>query len=309
MTTAYHYEDTPPQLFLDQLHRLDVPKLYDEALSKEQRLNLIALTRKRLDEWRGSVHNQMKEVQARYAKGDKLEMDIVLGPYKKLTSLGNDIAKEISKLEDTVKRGRALPHGFGIGEQIFGAYEIDEWHYGTGEDRERFEEMLRTQRRLEGVVNDLKPMKRSIEVSHHRAMEQKADTEVIMSEFKRVKSYLRFGITSLIMLGITAGCLFGGYIIFNSEDPYIRNDVGLNPIVGGSLLVVGLVATMLLIVLWRRRNRALAKLKMEIKEAQSEYRALKAEAKEKRVEYYPVQKLYKQLKAKYAGLRKSFPRG
>ena len=183
MTTAYHYEDTPPQLFLDQLHRLETHRLYDPEITNEQRINLIALTRKRLNEWRGNLQNQIKDVKQRYANGDKLEMDIVLGPYKKLDSLGSDIAKALASLEDTIKRGRALPRGFGLGKVIFGAYEIDEWHFGTNEDKQRFDEMVRVQNRLEGVVNDLKPMKRVIGVAHHRAMEQKEDTKILMDKF------------------------------------------------------------------------------------------------------------------------------
>lgn len=309
MTTAYHYEDTPPQLFLDQLHRLETHRLYDPEITNEQRLNLIALTRKRLNEWRGNLQNQIKEVKKRYTNDDKLEMDIVLGPYKKLDALGNDITKALASLEDTIKRGRALPRGFGVGEVIFGAYEIDEWHFGTNEDRQRFNEMVKIQNRLEGVVNDLKPMKRAISVAHHRATEQKEDTQILIDKYNRIKSWVRFLITAVILLGITAGMLYGGYIIFNSTAPYIRDDASLNPILGGVLLVMGAVSTILLIVLWRRRNRAIAALKADIQYAQNEYRALKAEAKEKRKEYYPVEQLYKQLKKKYAGLRKSFPRG
>lgn len=308
MAQSFHFEDTPPQAFLDSLHKIDVPKIYDPALTSEQRANLINLVHKRLKEWQVGLQEQIEKIKKRHGSGKSPDAELQLAPYLKINELGDELKKNIVDLNQNLKAGRVLPKGFQFGTEIFGDFERQEWRFGERADAKRFEEMVKITNRLEHVQDDLKPMTRDLKLTQARVKEQKADAQILMSKYKRRKSPLNLLLIWLVPILVMIACLAVGYIVFNSEIPYVQNDMNLNPIVGGAFLVIGLVASMMLIVLYRRRKRALEELREDIRAIKQLVQEAEKDFKRQRLEYYPVEKLYAQLKGDYQRLRATFPK-
>lgn len=304
MSTSFHHSDTPPQVFLDQLHEINIPRLYDPGLNETQRTNLLTLSRKRLSEWQARLVDQTKNIELRY-KHVPDQAKLHAAPYKKLASLGNDLLRAIGDLERTLRAGRALPRGFEFGAKIFGTFETGEWRFGDARDAKRWEQMEAVRRRLDLVRGDYEPMKRDLDLSMRRAKEAKHDLKKLHIRHRKLRNKVPFIIMMLLVALILVGALVSGLMMLNGDIQLVEGDYA--QIFGGALLIVAVVAAVMMITLTRRRRRNLTVVQIGIAEMIEEYRSHKVEAREIRLQLYPVSKLAKQLNTEYKQLRKTFP--
>ena len=305
MTIDFHFTDTPPQVYLDELQGIDVPKLYDPLLNKQQRGNLIVLIRKRLNEWQKKVQTQIQARNGRYDSNNRDKATLLMAPYQTLSDLGKDLNKAIDDLEKGMRAGRVVPPGFSFGKQIFGDLERGEWHLGESEDAKRWGNYISLRRRLETVGREYKPLVQNVKITQARVKEQQNDLAQVMSEYKRRRSPLDIILRLFPVLVAVVIALAGGWYAFRSPEPL--TDAMSNQAVGGILLVVGTVGAILMLVLARRRRRHILYLQENITNSKRFLKELQAAFKQARLDYYPTDKLYKELQVEYKRLKASFP--
>lgn len=300
------YDDTPAQNFLDDLHAIDVPKLFDPDLTKEQRVNLIKLKKGQLSEWQAGLTAQLREIHGRYDADQATEQRLALAPYKTLDNLGKELTKAIKRLEDAVKRGRMLPQGFGFGTLIFGEPEWGEWHLGEREEADAFEEMVSIKTRMDMVDEEYMPMVKSLKLSQGRIKELKRDLAGWMREYKQRKRPLYIGGRIFVRFGFAIAFVVMGWLLFSAEAA--DGAAFTNRVVGGALLVLGVTLLMMSVVLLRRNRRQVAELEEDIKNGRRRLKQLQQEFKGLRVDYYPTNQLRQELAHDYKALRVNFPR-
>jgi hypothetical protein len=302
-STTFHL-DRPPQEYLDELHEIDVPKLYDPALSKEQRMNLIQLTRKRLRHWREGVEARVETIGERYGSDNAEEQRLAQAPYQLLVTLGKQLDTAIDELESMVKKGRIIPEGFVFGDRIFGDAESGEWHLGTRADSERFDELLAVQRRLSQLMEEYRPLIQKMKVIQQRTNEMKNDVRDRMQEYRQKKSagYIATRLVGLLLL--TVLLLAGGAFLSLSDQVVV--DAETDRVLGALLVVSGVVFTITMIVIYRRRRQRLNELREDIQAGKQRLRQYKKDFQEQKRHYFPINKLVTELREDYRDLRATF---
>ncbi|MDQ7025236.1 MAG: hypothetical protein Q9P01_12735 [Anaerolineae bacterium] len=305
MALEFHFTDTPPQGYLDELHSLDVPKLYDPLLSKQQRGNLMVLIKKRLNDWHKKIRTQLKAIEGRYDSSNRDKARLIAAPYKTLEDLGNDLSTAVIELERSMRAGRVVPQGFSFGTHIFGELQRGEWHLGDSDDVYLWEDYTTLRRRMEAVGSEYKPLLENVKVSKARVKQQQNDIKAMMASYKRRKSPLNIIIRLLPVLLVVIFTLTMALYTLGSDEALA--EALSNQAIGSILLLVATVAAILMIVLVRRRTRHLKELKENITQGKHFLQDLKGAYKQARIDYYPTDKLYKELRAEYKILKASFP--
>lgn len=294
----------PPQEFLDQLHKMEFPRMFDPSLSKEQRRNLINLNKKRLGEWQKELNETIQRIKASTESPDKAR--VALAPYNALGRVANNLKKSTIELDKALRADRALPRGVEFGTTIFGNPETGEYRLGSYEDAQLFEDLIRVEGRLNLVVRDLRPIQRDGKLAIARAKQAKQDVDFAQAQLKRTRSPIVMGVQLGIVAITMVICLYSGWVIFNAE-VRVADELS-NPALGGLLLIVAVAAAVLMVVIWRRRTRSIDELRLKIRQAHEDFIAAKAEATEQRRELVMNTGLYEQLMKEYKELRSIFPK-
>jgi hypothetical protein len=305
MTIDFHFTDTPPQVYLDELHSIDVPKLYDPLLSKQQRGNLMVLIRKRLNDWQKKVQTQIQSINGRYDSNNRDKATLLMAPYQTLSNLGKDLDKAINDLEKGMRAGRVVPPGFSFGKQIFGDLERGEWHLGDPQDAKRWGNYLSLRRRMETVGTEYKPLVQNVKIAQARVKQQESDLRQMTKEYNRRRSPLDIILRLFPVLVVTIIALVADWYAFRTPEPL--NDAMSNQMIGGTLLVVGTVGAILMIILVRRRSQRIRELQENLHHSKRFLKELKSAFKQARLDYYPTDKLYKELQREYKQLKATFP--
>jgi hypothetical protein len=134
MTMEFHYEDRPPQQWLDELYNFQIPRIWDVKLNTTQRGNLLARAKQQLKDWRIALRDQNKKIEARYTKDQAEEKRLMLLPYNKLDDLAVELIDAIADLEAKLAANRPIPESFTIGDRIFGSLPLGRWYFGSLRD-------------------------------------------------------------------------------------------------------------------------------------------------------------------------------
>jgi hypothetical protein len=304
MTAQFSQADTPPQVFLDQLHEIGVPRLFDPGLNETQRTNLITLSRNRLSEWQTRIVDQTKNIELRYKHlPDQARLHVA--PYKRLISLNAELNKAISDLERTIKQRRALPRSIEFGTRIYGTFETGEWHLGDFRDAKRWDQMEAIRKRLTQVRSDFEPMKRDMELAGRRAKEARHDLKKMQRRHSILRKKFPFVLFTVIVVSAMIWSLWLGISIVNGN--HDLNDQRIAPVIGASLLIVAISSSVMLFTLVRRRRLNLAHIEMSIAMTIADYRSHKQESHDIRMQLHPMMQLARQLTTEYKELRKTFP--
>jgi hypothetical protein len=304
MSAPTFHLDRPPQEYLDELHEIDVPRLFDPSLSREQRMNLIQLTRKDLRHWLQGVEALVDKIGERYGAESVAEQRLAQAPYELLVTLGHQLDDAIDNLEETLKKGRALPEGFMFGQTIFGNAASGEWHLGSRADAERFQEMLAIKRRLDKLMEEYKPLVQKMKVIQARRKEAASDVRDWMQEYrqKQPTGYIAGRLAGLLLLSVVF--LGAGAFLSLSDAAVIAADT--DAILGAALVVAGVAFSVAMVVLYRRRNRRLNELREDIQTGKRRVAQYKRDLQEQKRHYFPINQLVTELREEYRDLRSTF---
>lgn len=291
------YADIKPQVFLDDLHAANVPRLFLPNLSPSQRTNLLNLARTKVKETQADLQKQIATIEARYdLKTQTDEVALVLKPYRVIENLADRLLKAMSGLESALNSGRRLPKGFVFGAVIFGTEETGEWKLGDHEDAKRWDLMMQKRRRLQTLSKDREPLKKQYQQMKARLEQSKVELKEVTEMYKTQSApgYLR---RRMMLLGGFALLLtLVGLVVF----VVLKNPLGLL----GVVLAVGCL-------FWMRRTRRLHReqlkmLKAAIQLGRKETKQFIEEERRLRMTYLPLVDHINELKAEYDELRSAF---
>lgn len=304
MDTGFHYEDTPPQAWLDELHTFDIPRLWHVQLNQTQRSNLLKRAKTQLTAWRKRLHEQLKHIQARYDKSAHQEAQQYLAPYRLLDSLGTDLNKQLRDLEQRMKARKAIPQGFAFGTRIFGDFATRRWQLGEQDDELRWDDYMAVERRYQHLEREYKTQAQQLKNLSQQVTEAQSDLDTIAARYRRRSGCLHIGLQLAVVLAAVTISAGFAVMVMTTPDPIItRMD---NTAIAALLLVLALAGLITALVLYRRRQRHLIALETEIASLQTTIRQLKHEGARHKKQLLPTQQTVKEVQRDYQQLKASF---
>lgn len=300
----FHYEDVPPQLWLDELREFNIPQVWNVQLNNTQRTNLSKRGLDQLKNWRTSLRDQIKKIEGRYDSSNKEAKEQILAPYQLLDSLGHDLNDKLRDLESRISAGRAVPQGFEFGDRIFGDLKSKRWHFGERDDERLWEDFLSTENRLRLMSKEYKRQAMGLKNASDRVKEQQSDLENLVAEYRKQSGFLQLGVRLFIVLLTVIFCIVLGVVALVIGLPL--EGAVTNNIFAGIMLGISVIGAVVAIVLARRRRAAVAVLQADITEMRASLKQLKQEARRQKQLFFPTQETYTQVKADYEVLKASF---
>lgn len=304
MQTGFHYEDVPPQLWLDELHEFDIPHVWDIQLNKTQRENLSKKAVDQLKNWRSSLRDQMKKIEGRYDSSTQERKEQIIAPYNLLDKLGQDLNANLRDLQSRISAGRAVPQGFVIGERIFGDFKSKRWHLGSREEESLWEDFLATESHYWSMGKEYKRQSQGLKNVTQQVQEQQADLEKLVTEYRKRSGSLQIGLRLFIVLLIVVFCLVLGAVAITTGLPL--DGAVTNTMFAGIMFGLSVIGAMVAIILARRRRTSIAILKEDIIAMRATLKELKQEARRQKQLFFPTQETFKQVQADYKILKASF---
>lgn len=290
------FTDTKPQIFLDEYHKANVPRIFVPQLSQQQRNNLINLSRKKVTETRMRVQQQIKAIRARYDESEADEAKRGTAPYRILDDLGKQLLEEIDAVEKVAREGRRLPKGFGFGHVIFGVEETGEWHLGEMEDSERFEQLLNKRSRLAQLKADRAPLQKQIKKVNGLIDRKRREVDEVTEMYQKLKPGKVLAIRLMGVFSVALLCAALAAVAF------LTDRVLLGAAAAGLVIIFLLLA----IIVYKRRRNRLNMLRKAIQLGRTELKKLRKEQLRLRNTYIPLDDLCKQLAVEIKELQATF---
>lgn len=304
MDVGFHYEDVPPQQWLDELHRFDIPGLFDIQLNNTQRTNLTARAKDQLQNWRNGLRDQIKKIEGRYDKDKQAAKERTLAPYLLLEQLGNDLNNRVRDLEKRIAAGRAVPQRFEFGTIIFGDMATKRWHLGHREDEKRWDDFMATERRFKSMTEEYRRQSQGLKNANQRVREYQEELRAIVDQYKLQNGCLYLGIKLITVLLLAALGLLVGAVAFFADFQLVPTLS--NQAFGGTMLVISVIAAITAVIFARRRRARIAALKADIVSMRATLKELKDEALRHKKLFYPTQQTYKEVRQDYKILNETF---
>jgi hypothetical protein len=304
MALEFHFEDIPPQIWLDELHTFNITGLWNPRMGSQQRENLIQRTKDELKKWRLALRDQMETIKMRYGDENKEEMRLMIAPYHTLDSLGNDLNNAIRDLESKLKAGRALPVGIGIGTHIFGSLHSGRWYFGDDQEMKLWEEFELLERRYRTIKTEYDEQSGEYKITANRVKEHQVDIKKLTKEYKARQSFVQLALRLLVVFLATGLSLILGIMAFTIQ-PF-QGGIISNEAFGGIMLIIAVVGVMIAIVLSRRRRRRIKFLREEILTLKRDAKMLKQEAQRLKKSLYPTHHTFKEISAHFNEMKKAF---
>jgi len=292
-------EKRSPQHILDDIHAVDVPVLFNPKLSTRQRAERLQRAQTELDGIHIELEGILESIQKAHKRNkNKDEHRIERAPYTKLDELVNELISAVKDLAQRVKANKLLPQGFVFGDAIFGNKEAGEWHIGSFEDAQRWEDMQRMKNRLQDVREESIPLQKRMKELRDELGTRQKDLKTLMTRYKKRNAKGTGRIRTLI-LGLFAlvGMGAGGALIATDPD---------NIVIGGLALAIGIMCLTLIFVLNRRRKSWLSHTRETIQEERKTVQSLKSEGKKLRRHLIPLKQMIEEIELEYKSLRATF---
>lgn len=303
-TTGFHYEDVPPQIWLDELHEFNIPRIWNIELDKTQRTNLSNRALDTLKQWRLNLRDQMKKIESRYDSSNRDKMKQMIAPYKLLDTLGADLNSQLRDLQSRLSSGRAIPQGFEIGERIFGDVATQRWNLGDFEDEALWDDFMATESRYKSIRREYKRQGMGLKNARQRVKEQQSELATLEADYKARSGFLQIGLRLFIVMIVVLLCLAIGIGAIVSGLPFESN--ASDTAIGAIFLVISVVGAMIAIVLMRRRRQSILLLEEEVAMMRTTLQSSKQEARRQKQLFFPTEDTFKQVQQDYAVLKKAF---
>lgn len=303
-TTNFHYEDIPPQIWLDNLHQYNIPSIWDVQLDNIQRTNLSNRASDNLKEWRTNLREQMKNIQSRYDSSKKDKMRNMLAPYQLLDNLGSDLNSQLRDLKTRLSAGRAIPEGFAIGERIFGDLATRRWHFGEPEDERLWKDFLSTEKRYKTLRKEYKQQVMGLKNAAQRVKEQKKDLIQIEANYKARSGFLQIGLRLFIVLLSVVLSLAIGIVTFIYGLPF--ESPAPDTSIAVIFVCISVIGAVMAVVLMRRRRQSLVILEEDIATMKLNLQNTKQDARRQKQLFFPTEDTFKEIYEDYKIMKKAF---
>ena len=241
-------EKPTPQDYLDDMHAIGIPGLFQPHLATRDRAAGIRRVRQELGRLRSELTLQ------RDNPGDASEAEAAVAqrraaaPLNLLLLLHEQLVDEVNDLERSLSNGKPLPYSFDFGRFIFGDAKSGEWFIGGQAQYDEWQNIQQFKRRLDALREQSQPTREqlagfigeleALNVKHEK-LQQKIDNRekrsfvlrrigmlVILAAVSGGLSYYYFDTfrnLSLVSLGLAVACAaLIPVVIANWKDPRTR---------------------------------------------------------------------------------------
>ena len=150
-------EQPTPQDYLDDMHAIGIPRLFQPHLTTRDRAAGIRRVRQELGRLRTELTLQ------RDSASDESEADASAAhkrsaaPLNLLLLLHEQLVDEVNDLERSLSNGKPLPYSFDFGRFIFGDAKTGEWFVGSKPQYDEWQNIQHFKRRLDALREQSQP--------------------------------------------------------------------------------------------------------------------------------------------------------
>lgn len=304
MATGFHYEDVPPQNWLDELHSLNIPRAWDVQINNTQRQNLIRRGKEQLKSWQISLREQIKKIRNRYDASNRDTMEQMLQPYQLLDNLGTDLHSQLGELEQEVKAGKAIPEGFEFGSRIFGDLQTKRWQLGERDDEGRWQDFLKVERRYRSIESEYEEQSQVYKNTKQLAQETQDELKILTKKYDRETGLSHIGLRLLIVVSLAWFTLVLAFVAMMVDAPLGARFA--NEVVAAIMMILAVVSSIAAVILARRRRQAINTLGEDVSQLQNRVRKLRQKTKHEKQHLLPTRQTLKEVYKDYKVLKSTF---
>ncbi len=277
-----------PQEYLDDMHAIGIPGLFQSYLDTRERAAGIRRARQELGRLRTELTQHRDNLGGSNGALSPEEIRRMSSPLNLLLLLHEQLLGEVNDLEHSLSNGKPLPYSFRFGQHIFGDQGAGEWYIGSQEQFEEWGRIQQFKKRLDALRVQGQPIREQLGTisadlqalgEKHQKTQQKIDRRNT-----RIFVMRRLGMLALL---ITASGVVGIHY-FNSFRNFSLVAFGL---AGACALLIPIV-----IANWKDPR---TRLNSRRRKLESEIRDLQYEGKQYHQRYQPLELQIKALEVHY----------
>lgn len=241
-------EQPSPQEYLDDMHAIGIPRLFQSYIDTRERAAGIRRARQEL----GRLHTELTQHRDSLGPSNGAlspeEIRKMSSPLNLLLLLHEQLLGEVNDLEHSLSNGKPLPYSFRFGQHIFGDEGAGEWYIGSQQQFEEWGRIQQFKRRLDALRVQGQPLREQLGTiranleglgdKHQKTQKKIARRATRMFVMRRlgmlvllvaasatvgIHYFNSFRNFSLVAFGLTGACiLLIPIVIANWKDPRTR---------------------------------------------------------------------------------------
>ena len=282
-------EQPSPQEYLDDMHAIGIPRLFQPQLTTRDRAAGIRRVRQELGRLRTELTLQRDKPSDETDADSAAAQKRAAAPLNLLLLLHEQLVDEVNDLERSLSNGKPLPYSFDFGRFIFGDARTGEWFIGGQAQYDEWQNIQQFKRRLDALREQSQPAREQLTdfVGELEALNLTYEKRQEKIDNRMKRSFVLRRIGMLVVLIAASGTV--GLHYFNS----FRN----LSLVAFGLAVACAVLIPIVIANWKdprtRTARKQRKLEQQIRE-------LKQQGAVYRQSYQPTELQIKALEVHYS---------
>ena len=270
-------EQQKPQDYLDDMHAIGIPSLFQSHVDTRERAAGIRRARQELGRLRSELSLHRDGLSTQYESLASDELKRLAAPLNLLLLLHELLLSEVSDLEHSLSNGKPLPYSFEFGRYIFGDEGAGEWHIGNQQQYDDWGKIQQFKSRLDALRLQGQPVRDQLgslrgNLEALREKHQKTKSKI---DRRNTRAFVLRRIGMLVVLMTASGTV--GVHYFNSYRDF-------------SLVAFGLAATCgvlipIVIANWKDPR---TRLNSRREALESEMRDLQYEGMQSRQRYQPL---------------------
>lgn len=281
-------EQQTPQDYLDDMHAIGIPSLFQHHIDARERAAGIRRARQELGRLRSELTLHRDSLGTRNYALASDEIKRQAAPLNLLLLLHEQLVEEVSDLEHSLSNGKPLPYRFEFGRYIFGDEEAGEWYIGSRQQYDDWGKIQQFKARLDALRLQGQPMREQLGSlrGNLEALREKQQTTKQKIDRRNTRAFVLRRIGMLVVLMAASAAVGVHYV-----DAY--RDFGL--------VAFGLTATCALLIPivianWKDPR---TRLNSRRRALESEIRDLQYEGMQYRQRYQPLDLQIKALEVHY----------
>ena len=281
-------EHVTPQEYLDDMHAIGIPRLFQPHIDARERAAGIRRARQELGRLHTELTHHRDNLGANDEKRSTDEIKRVSAPLNLLLLLHEQLLEEVNDLEHSLSNGKPLPYSFKFGTYIFGNEEAGESYIGGQEQYDDWGRIQQFKQRLDALRLQGQPMRDQLGDirTNLEALKEKHQKTTGKIESRNKRAFVLRRIGMLVILVAASGTV--GVHYFDSYRDFSLVAFGLAALCG--LLIPIVIAN------WKDpRTRTNAQRRT----LESDLRDLQYEGQQYRQRYQPLELQIKALEVHY----------
>lgn len=281
-------EQPSPQEYLDDMHAIRIPHLFQSHIDARERAAGIRRARQELGRLRTELSQHRDNLGQSNGSLSPEEVKRVSAPLNLLLLLHEQLLGEVNDLEHSLSNGKPLPYSFQFGQHIFGDEGAGQWFIGSQDQFEEWGHIQQFKRRLDALRQQGQPVREqlgTIRMELEALSEKRQETQKKIDR-RSTRAFVARRLGMLVVLIVASGTV--GIHYFNSYRTFSLVAFGL---AGACLLLIPIV-----IANWKDPR---TRLNSRRRKLEGEMRDLQTEGSQYHQRYQPLELQIKALEVHY----------